>query len=129
MYDALNDSVVPKKIQKKVPRATVSKPTEKADELQTINFADLDNIAPVAAPEIKPQAAELPLTFELQPFEDDDELLLQLIRENPSGNALVPTTSNVNITATNNTMTTSMPVIPKMYFPHSNVTINYNFSK
>ena len=131
MYEALNAAVVPKKAKINAP-ATVSKPPAPQDNFPTIN---MDHLLPQENMEIaenqKQNSAKLPPTFELMPFEDDedDDFLLQYLHENPSENALVPVTKAVNITTSNNTMATSMPIVPKMFFPNSNVTINYNFSK
>ena len=75
----------------------------------------------------------LPPNFDLVPFDDDgDADLLAYINANPIDT--VPTTTSpalpqLNNTTMMNSMSTSMPVIPRMYFPNSNVTINYNFSK
>ena len=52
-------------------------------------------------------------------YVNSDAQIKQL--ENPNSTKIVS-----KITTTN-TMTTTMPIIPKMYFPKLNVTINYNF--
>ena len=77
----------------------------------------------------------LPANFQLVPFKDDenDEAIMDYLWSCPPENNLVPnlptTQENKLVTTNNTTMMSSMPVVPKMYFPHSNVTINYNFSK
>ena len=75
----------------------------------------------------------IPEDFKLQEFEtEDDDYLLDYIRSNPIDVLIdVPQTNSVtnNMTTMNNTLSSSMPVIPKMYFPQSNVTINYHFHK
>ena len=127
MYDTLNASVVPKK-QKKPETVT----SGQADEFPTINFHQLNTINPGENVPCDNQDEEkLPQNFDLVPFEDDDmdDFLLQYIAQNPSENAVVPATTSVTIATTRNTLATFMPIVPKMYFPNSNVTINYNFSK
>ena len=70
----------------------------------------------------------LPPKFELELFEDDDtdDFLMQYLRENPIENT---TKRPINTTTTMASNTNTMPIMPKMLFPHSNVTINYNFLK
>ena len=48
---------------------------------------------------------------------------------NPAPMAIVPQTNTVNHVQNNNNFNPPplLPMVPKMYFPHSNVTINYNF--
>ena len=85
------------------------------------------------------------LTFELFPdFEDDDlvKVLTQIEEEyevnanvdnqQKQNQALVPkekSSKTINYSATNISNVNHTPVLPHMYFPHSNVTINYNISK
>ena len=78
---------------------------------------------------------DLPANFQLVPFDDgeDDDFLLEYLRRNPDDSVdNGPKVTETRTTATTNTMnsmSTSMPIIPRMYFPNSNVTINYNFGK
>ena len=143
MYDALNASVIPKK-QKKIPVATAAKPPQEEADLPTINDSEVKQIVSVNEPpseyenannnnnnNVTPQ--DLPPNFELFPFDETDDFLLEYLKKNPSEITETPATTIANkqqvMTTTVNTMTTAMPIIPKMYFPNSNVTINYNFSK
>ena len=130
MYDALNESIIPKKKVK--PDETASK----NPHLQTINFDDIPNMCVAidfnenSNNSNNNKEEKIPQNFELVPFDtDDDDILEQYLKDNLIIND-VSTTMSVSKTNTT-TMSTSnmMPVVPKMYFPHSNVTINYNFSK
>ena len=89
----------------------------KYPKLETINIADLSHLDLPSEKNAIDQQDMLPASFDLLLFEDDDDVLLQYIEDNPSESALVPTTLNVSIATTKNTMTTSMPILPKMFFP------------
>ena len=120
MYDALNDSVIPKK--------TKTQDTNK-EVKSTINVQDLKAIN--SDQNTNNNNANLPNNFDLMPFEDEenDDFLLQYLRDNPQENFNEkPVQSNQVVNTTNN-MSTSMPIVPKMFFQNSNITINYNFSK
>ena len=69
----------------------------------------------------------LPPSFDLHLFQDDDtdEFLMEYLRKNPVETSAI--NANNNTALTNNT--NNMPIVPKMLFQNSNVTINYNFSK
>ena len=134
MYEALKDSVIAKK-PKTEPTATVSKPSEEENtqDLQTINVNDLQDLQVDMNVNQNNNNTELPANFQLMPFEfeqDSDDFLLNYINSAPQMQKLEspPNTTILAKTTTTNTMSRSMPIIPKMYFPNSNVTINYNFN-
>ena len=81
----------------------------------------------------------LPANFDLVPFDtDDDDMLLKYLdseefdlnaeSNQATDNVQIPQQST-QVTKMTNSLSNSMPIMPKMFFPHSNVTINYNFSK
>ena len=116
MYQALNTTIVQKK--------QVDKPEK---EFSTINMNDIHENPQENSNNNNNNNSDLPENFELIPFENDEEtdnFLLDYIRSNPE-EQIVKTTTNTTNTVTTN----SIPVVPRMYFPHSNVTINYNFTK
>ena len=128
MYAALNESIVPKKTARQ-PTATVSTP----QDCQTINMNDLNTIKfPKNVNENtnnNNSNDSLPVNFQLVPFDtDDDDVLMKYLEQNEDELNKIPR-QNTQTTMSNTVMSTSMPVIPRMYFPHSNVTINYNFAK
>lgn len=51
-----------------------------------------------------------------------------LVPQNAGENVPVPSTSSAQNSVVNVNSVQNYPVIPKMFFPHSNVTINYNFN-
>ena len=117
MYQHLADNLLP------VPAETVSAPptsTIEWQELRDITNKNYDKTN-----------VDLPPNFDLVPFDtDDDDLLNQYLDTNDMLLNLTNTTNNQNTTMTRNiNNTNTMPIVPKMYFPNSNVTINYNFSK
>ena len=136
MYEVLNASVVPNRPKTE----TISKPQDiqiiqdQGKKSSTINTSDLSDIGiNVNLNKNNNSNQEMPPNFELAPFEDDDDdFLLEYLRSNPDNKpeqATVQAPPRMTTTNTMNTMSTSIPVIPRMYFPNSNVTINYNFSK
>ena len=129
MYQALNESVVPKK--KKKIAETVSKPPKEGN-LGTINVQHLQELD-MNANNNNANTDPLPANFDLVPFEfdEDDQAIMEYLRKFPEDEAasLPIDEPKKQVTTNNTTMMSSMPVVPKMYFPHSNVTINYNFSK
>ena len=113
MYQALNETVVHKKV--KIP--------QKEDKpLNTINVNDLNNM------DLQPT---FPPSFDLLPFEDEenDDYLLQYLKENPGEEYNKPPEVPKQVVNTTNTMSTTMPIVPKMLFQNSNVTMNNNFGK
>ena len=63
---------------------------------------------------------------------DDDRLLVDILTQTEKSlkNDKRPQVSVANVTSVHqNSFNPVVPVVPRMYFPHSNVTINYNFSK
>ena len=125
MYEALNKSVIPKK--RKIQETNPS--PLKEQDLPTINYTDIANLNT----NNNNNKGNLPANFQLIPFESDeeDDFLLDYLKKHPEDKLLdIPVTKENNQVTTNNTtMMSSMPLIPKMYFPNSNVTINYNFLK
>ena len=74
--------------------------------------------------------------LEMDPIEDN--LLVEILTQTEKALQHDKTVTNDQTTApvshavTNvqqNTFNPTMPIVPRMYFPHSNVTINYNFTK
>ena len=129
MANALADSINPKKMR---VAETVSRPD--AQIPVTINMEQLKDITNTNTEQ---KTDTLPPNFQLVPFDtesDDDDILMRYL-DNQNFDNMLPqltkTTSNTNsqMTKTSNTLTNTMPIMPKMYFPNSNVTINYNFSK
>ena len=121
MYDALNEQIIPKK-SKKQASSTLSVPQMQSLGIEMQSNENTNNNNNKFAD------INLPANFQLVQFEtDDDDLLLKYINDNLIDE---PQPRQVQNTSTSNTvMANSMPVIPKMYFPNSNVTFNYNFSK
>ena len=131
MFSSLTNALTP---QHKKPK--ISKPVE---TVTSVNVQNTDQ----NSEEFK---FDFP-TFDIQPVSDyntiDDDLLLQIVKETEEADqmthAQLPTNNNAiattrqNVT-TNNTQVINqtmpnMPKLPAMYFPNSNVTINYNFNK
>ena len=131
MFDSLNKALVPKKA--KNPTSTVSKQQLESDK-ETKKTQDIEKVV-----------QNLP-NFDLEPIEDfdtiDDSILATLIyntsdqnkNNNNSNqkqlevNPTVPPLPNPGILQTQvNNVSNKFPMTPQMYFPHSNVTINYNF--
>ena len=131
MFESLSNAMKPKSKKPKqnhAPTATVSKDPE---EIQSeINIQDVKQNLP---------------NFTLDPvlFDTiDDTVLADLINDMPlppdnvdeptdkSAVAVVTSTntSNTQVINYNNAMQ-NFPKLPGMYFPHSNVTINYNFKQ
>ena len=132
MFDSLSNALVKK-------TCTVSKPSD-TDSQQSNE------------PTISDVVQNLP-NFALQPLDMydtiDDSILANLIYDSPnnegtdknkqetekkSETALQVVPQNVNVPALPNATNTQVnvknqkfPILPQMYFPHSNVTINYNF--
>ena len=122
MCDALADPIVPKIPKKSTIQPIKSETAAVPDPPPPINF-DLNAV-------------------DLFPMDDNDDALLNFLNANPDlDNAIqpaqqenTPSTSGINVTPNvqnvqnvQNFATNLPSVIPKMYFPGSNVTINYNF--
>lgn len=125
---------------KAIPSATVSKPPED----QPVQQAQAENAAPQPEPVVE---------FQIEPFDDapSDDVLINFLnafempQNNPVQNDLQnaplphqPTVPNVlqPVATNNNTMNIQNvknvapnQAVPAMYFPNSNVTINYHFNK
>ena len=100
--------------------------------------------APNPDQQLPPDMSNLP-NFDLQPINDletiDDDLLLQILKQTEDKEERKTQTDQETALAiatgqnvTNNTQVINqtmpnLPRLPPMYFPNSNVTINYNFSK
>ena len=130
MYDALNETLVPKR--RKLPCSTVSKPSENTSDKQALPTIDIQEVQKLTSPSNtnNNNNENLPPEFELKLFEDDetDDFLMEYLRSNP----IDPTTTapiNTSTTTTMASKTNSIPIMPKMLFQNSNVTINYNFHK
>ena len=130
MYQALNESVIPKKKFK--PEATAQKPLEtiNVNQVQDIVAVDQNQNFNQNITKNSTEDQDLPPNFQLFPFENEetDDFLLEYLKKNPDENTNQEVTTTKTVTTNLNNMTT-MPIIPKMYFPNSNVTINYNFGK
>ena len=133
LTNALTPQVKKPKIVNNTPKVACTAPN--TDENLPPDLADMNFNLP---------------NFELQPIYDfetiDDDLLVQLVNEveDPTRKTYQNQTDNKTVvpvttgqTVTNNTQVINqtmpnmpiMPRLPAMYFPHSNVTINYNFNK
>ena len=129
MCKALNESVVPKKkVDNKKALATATAPNpnttshvQQVQELTKINSDQNINNS---------NNQDLPPNFQLSPFEDEenDDFLLEYLQQNPIEEQQPNTVGSESSTMMAST-TNSMPIVPRMYFPNSNVTINYNFHK
>ena len=143
MFDSLSNAITPKRA--KVPSFTVSKPPQSPTECDKTpeNSGQQEAIVP----QVSDVKKNLP-SFDLFPIEDmatiDDNVLSDLLNnefEHHDNSALVPVTTTQNavnpaVPSTINTQVNTINVpqrsvnrMPVMYFPNSNVTINYNFSK
>ena len=134
MFDSLSNALVSK-----------GKKAKTCDVTETTQDQDKEN------PDIKDVINNLP-TFDIQPMDDfdtiDDNLLGDLIYETSTqdaqpkatGDKNLPTTvslqevpQNINQNVQQNQVQNKFTFknqnfpVPPMYFPHSNVTINYNF--
>ena len=135
MFDSLSNVMQPTSKKNKTPTATSAKSNN--DDTQTPDILDVKQNLP---------------NFHLDPIDYDtidDNLLSNLLTDftddensnsnnnNNSNQAMVPhpqnTTSNpnqqFNTQVINQNMPFAYPNMPTMYFPNSNVTINYNFNK
>ena len=133
MFDTLMNAMIPHKKEKSDATATISTPPQ-----NDLTIRDVKENLP---------------NFNLEPIEHfdtiDDAFLSNIILDaeclNPTGNnsvnsvsanaqITIPTTNvpfnlpNIH-TQVNTINNMQIPNIPQMYFPHSKVTINYNFSK
>ena len=135
MYNALNASVVPKK-PCVAEQENANTDTNDGKQMNTINQNDLQDLSiGMNTNNNNNSDVNLPTNFDLMPFEDDenDDFLLQYLRDNPEKEQMETPKENskqvMNTSRTTNTLSTSMPIAPKMLFQNSNVTINYNFNK
>ena len=132
MCDALNQAIIPRKQRKEDDTNMPELPTLNVQDLDSMGLNQNQNNSNSVMEQKQP---DLPPNFQLVPFDDGDDetdqFLLDYIAKNPENDQQMIPQKQHNITTTTNmnTMSTSMPIIPKMYFPNSNVTINYNFAK
>ena len=136
MFQSLSNKIQPKPKKAKTATVTSSNPPEPNENA----------IAPV-------NTEMLNMNFDLQPIDDfdtiDDEALAKLVYNLPTDNnnaktqptgamsqfgqqqdLNLPVQPQINTQViTQNVQNQYLPRIPPMYFPHSNVTINYNFGK
>ena len=113
MFNALAEDIIPPKIPKQdgqvlVPNQnTLNIAIPTTSDTPKLNLSDMDLL-------------ELDTT--------DDQLLVDILTQTEKN---LNTTNDTSGTITNvqQNFNRQIPVIPKMYFPHSNVTINYNFGK
>ena len=137
MFESLSNAMLPKK----TPNTTTNKQTKPTcTAVSAINSCD-------TTPDIQDVKENLP-TFDLNPIDDstiNDTLLQELLTDMPqsfdnNNCAIVTPQKNVQVSVTQNNQQFNTQVInqnipfgfphlPAMYFPNSNVTINYNFSK
>ncbi len=140
MFDVISSKIAPPPAPKRMKSETVSTPPEE-QQLMGIQIVDLENIDPMENDDeviqrflnqypniLDPKAAESLLNA--PPKEQDTvqeqrpkspEMVVNIPMQQPT----IPLQS----AATVNNSALNIPVIPKMYFPNSNVTINYNFGK
>ena len=142
MFESLSNAMLPKRAH----NATTNKQTKPTSTaVSAPNTCD-------TTPDIQDVKQNLP-TFNLDPIDDstiDDTLLQELLTNipqnfdntnnsnnnsaiaTPKSNVQVPVTQNnhqFNTQVINQNIPFGFPRVPAMYFPNSNVTINYNFSK
>ena len=111
------------KLPKKQPTSTVSVPDQKTN---------CDIIPP------NPEFVEIMPGFDDQNEIDDEKIMKVLTQIEDSNSALIPqqkensdqVSNTINVSNISNVANVSRqhPMLSQMYFPNSNVTINYNFS-
>ena len=145
MFSSLTNAMQPrfKKIKpKSTAPATVSIPDNDAKTDVKTDGNKENSLQEV--PNIKDIKDNLP-NFQLQPMEDfetiDDNILRDLLNDDfndvtannavtvPPQNTQIATPTINNQVNTINMPSQNLPKLPIMYFPHSNVTINYNIQK
>ena len=137
MSDALSNRLNSRKIP---PTSTVSvPPTEQTEKFETINFDDIVDFIP-----IDNNADDFDITNVLSEVSNREENVAKTSEiAIQSEKAMAPIQQNIPVmpqvqvpniafTPQNNimnvTQANSFPLIPQMYFPNSNVTINYNIN-
>ena len=144
MFDSLSNAMTPKfkKIKPKPPASATTSVRPLSNDKEQIQNKETNKRPDV--PELQDIKENLP-NFDLQQIDSydtiDDTVLqdllndeftepnLQVANQNPVPNAPNPT---INSQVNNFTMpnpSPNWPRFPQMYFPNSNVTINYNFPK
>ena len=142
MFQYLSDSINPQQNIKKQKSATISINPDNKHSDTTLTTQNLDQGTILDLPNMQLQ--------EINNFDTiDDDLLANMLykteKENCDQNKQIqgPTTdivdsgtkNQINFNTVNNNPISlqqnvpNMPKLPPMYFPHSNVTINYNFQK
>ena len=137
MFDSLNQALGHKhrKIENKSPAATVSVPLptneiqindikENLPNFNIVPFDDFQTIDDAELANIILDAEQLTGTSPQTTKQTD----AQLVPTNTVPQLPASTTSNFQTTL-NTINNNPIPRVPYMYFPHSNVTINYNFPK
>ena len=120
MFDALAHDIKQPKIPKLITNVPI--PDQNAKAMTSHN--DTLNITIPTASDV-PNFSNIDL---LEMDNTDNQLLVDILTQTEktlTNNDNSGTVTNVQQNYNNR----QMPIIPKMYFPNSNVTINYNFSK
>ena len=124
------------KKSKITPAETVSKVPTNTDNVDFLDFVPIDNNSDDF------DLNEIPKTIDTEEKQKDNsdtnqnaialETPHELITQ-PMENATVPTGNPQNpgnyVQNINSTQMQNQPIIPRMIFPNSNITINYNFAK
>ena len=134
MFDTLSNAMLPKpKKQKVTPSATAgnAKALQIKDITQNLPTFDLNLIEydTIDDKELAKILDELPLEKENTNNNNSDrdkEVALPVQKSNAPAN---PNQNQYNTQVINQNIPFNMPHVPAMYFPNSNVTINYNFNK
>ena len=128
--DSLASKIVDinKKKQKKEGQETVTSPHQNAADKRDVQDETLDSY------EIFPDFEDADLVQVLTQIEKENEQVEVPKEENTNKNVAIqqqksPKTINYSSMLTNISNVNRMPHLPQMYFPNSNVTINYNFAK
>ena len=135
MEKSLNPT--PQKIVKQAPKATatVSKPQNDQQEVDFLDFVPIDNnvddfdLQQILG-DIEKNQTEQQQVKDIQPnlaLAPTTPRTATLNYDNPS--IPVANANTVNNVTNNSTQMQNQPIIPKMIFPNSNVTINYNLSR
>ena len=120
MFDALAQDIKQPKIPKLITNVPI--PDQNAKAMTSDN--DTLNITIPTASDV-PNFSNIDL---LEMDNTDDQLLVDILTQTEktlTNNDNSGTVTNIEQNYNNR----QMPIIPKMYFPNSNVTINYNFGK
>ena len=139
MFESLSDAMIPQSKKQKVkPSATVSVPPdvkELKENLPNMNIEEIDDFDTIDDSVL----ADLMLDF---PTENQNEAITSRnskVQDTQNNTSVVPTTTpnqnqkhhfqEINTQFNTFNQQRMMPSLPQMYFPNSNVTINYNFKQ